>query len=586
MSKIHRLDDLTVSQIAAGEVIERPASVVKELVENAIDAKATHITVSVEESPRYKITVSDNGEGMSQADLLLCIESHTTSKIKKLDDLYDVSSYGFRGEALASIAGVSKVVVKTQQPEVAEGWVLNPDKSIKKDVLPHGTTIEVSELFYNTPAREKFLKSPQTEKSYVFQTVEELALVTPHVGIELIYNGNLVFSYAACKLIDRVKTMFHRRWYKEENRFFIVQEELKGFKLLALCSEPSLVTPSSKYLHFFVNKRSIRDRVLSHAIKTAYGPASERGRWPYIVLFLDVPGSEVDINVHPSKREVRFSDSSFVHQWIFNVLQRGIKQHQRSVIAGTTAVMSDTRHCEEQSDAAIPLNLLSDSKAVEIASHSLATTGVRTTFGWTTMAVQPLQPTGPFSSLNILGQVKQSYIVCEGSQKMILIDQHAAHERIVFERLLKAFENKGLEKQQLLMHEQVELTEMEKTTFERCSSFFEKVGFDVTLYSERTLMVHAVPAVAAHVNPRALVHDLLGELESAEGTALLPEYVHKLFATIACHSVVRANHLLSTHEMKSLLNDLDNIEFTQCPHGRPIAIDFPFNDLEKRFKRT
>ena len=595
MGKIHRLDDVTVSQIAAGEVIERPASVVKELVENAMDAKATRIFISVEESPRYKIMVNDNGEGMTREDLLLCSDRHTTSKIKKLDDLYEVSSYGFRGEALASIASVSKVTIKTQVREATEGWVLNSDKSIKSAVLPHGTTIEVSDLFYNTPAREKFLKSPQTEKSYVFQTVEELALITPHVSLELKYNGNLVFSYAASSLIDRVKTMFHRRWYKEEDHFFIIEDELKGFRLWALAGEPSLVTPSSKYLYFFVNSRCVRDKIISHAIKSAYGPASERGRWPYLVLFLEVPGTEIDVNVHPTKREVRFADSSFIHQWLFNALQRGIKQHQLSFMAhsphekvpGTFGAFNEPVISAQEGSNSEKRENEKNVRDLTIGNSEEISADVRREQN----LVQKVPGTffqkqeRNFSSLNVLGQIKQSYIVCETTQKMILIDQHAAHERIVFEKLLKAFEAKGLEKQQLLVSEQVELTEMEKTTFDKCSSFFDKVGFDVSLYSERTLVVSAVPAVAAHVNPRALLHDLLSELETALGEKLLPEYLHKLFATIACHSVVTANHALSQTEMRALLNDLDHIEFTQCPHGRPIAIDFPFVDLEKRFKR-
>ena len=592
MGKIRRLDDVTVSQIAAGEVIERPASVVKELVENAMDAKATRIFISVEESPRYKIMVNDNGEGMTREDLLLCSDRHTTSKIKKLDDLYEVSSYGFRGEALASIASVSKVTIKTQVREATEGWVLNSDKSIKSAVLPHGTTIEVSDLFYNTPAREKFLKSPQTEKSYVFQTVEELALITPHVSLELKYNGNLVFSYAASSLIDRVKTMFHRRWYKEEDHFFIIEDELKGFRLWALAGEPSLVTPSSKYLFFFVNSRCVRDKIISHAIKSAYGPASERGRWPYLVLFLEVPGTEIDVNVHPTKREVRFADSSFIHQWLFNALQRGIKQHQKNLIMPHIVIPAEAGTQFSHPEAPAEGSILNDKR---VTLDPLLNLSANRQGGDDRLRLspEPLKVPGTFfqkqernfSSLNVLGQIKQSYIVCETTQKMILIDQHAAHERIVFEKLLKAFEAKGLEKQQLLVSEQVELTEMEKTTFDKCSSFFDKVGFDVSLYSERTLVVSAVPAVAAHVNPRALLHDLLSELETALGEKLLPEYLHKLFATIACHSVVTANHALSQTEMRALLNDLDHIEFTQCPHGRPIAIDFPFVDLEKRFKR-
>jgi len=350
MGMIHRLSDETIRQIAAGEVIERPASVIKELVENSIDAAANFIRISVEEAPSYNIKVSDDGEGMTKKDLAVCLERHTTSKLKEIDDLNDVDSYGFRGEALSSIAGISKVSIQTQAVDSETGWEFNGGL-LKSHAFPPGTTVEVNDLFYNTPARKKFLKAPQTERAVVVQTVEELALAVPDIAFELNYNGKTLFSYAASTLENRIKTVFKKRWLSEESRFFTIEDSVKGAHLWVLCSEPSMVSPSSKNLNFFVNQRAIRDRVLAHAVRAAFGTISERGSWPYLVMFLNLPGELVDVNVHPTKREVRFSDSQFIHRWIFSVLQKGIQKHQAKRFA---PVASDIPRREERIDSSRP----------------------------------------------------------------------------------------------------------------------------------------------------------------------------------------------------------------------------------------
>ena len=584
MAQIKRLSPATIQKIAAGEVVERPASVVKELVENALDAGATQIYVKVEDSSSFSISVRDNGHGMSKEDLLLSIEPHTTSKIMDFSDLLKVNSYGFRGEALASIAGVSRLTIKTLKPSQEEGWVLQ-DGQISKAVLAPGTLVEVNDLFYNTPARKKFLKSKTTEKGFLSQVVEEAALSQPHVAFHLEYNDRKVISYGASQLENRIKAVFHKRWFVDSERFFVVEDTFKGVRLWALCSEPSLVVPSAKHLYFFVNKRAIKDKTLMHAVKHAYGSVAERGRWPYIVLFFDLPGEDVDVNVHPTKKEVRFRDNAFVHQWVSSVLKKGI-QEQQGKYSFAPVIQREAQSADRRIDiknseyrGGVYPELLRRAPALDDEKNLSSDKKENSLF-----------EKKSFSELHILGQVKNSYIVCEGKDRMILIDQHAAHERVAFEKIVEAFQKSEIEKQYLLVPEQVELSEAEVGVFEKWYNLFKKIGFELSLYSGQTLIIQAVPLLAKAAHPRSLIHEILAELEDVpvekDPPNTLPEYLHRLFATIACHSVIRANHLLTKEEMEALLKQLDYLEFTQCPHGRPVAIHFPFSDLEKRFKRT
>ncbi|MBI2609503.1 MAG: DNA mismatch repair endonuclease MutL [Deltaproteobacteria bacterium] len=603
MAKIKQLSPDLIQKIAAGEVIERPASVIKELVENAIDAGASHVFVSMTDTPSYTLKVKDDGEGMSKKDLAICLKSHTTSKISEFEDLLEVGSYGFRGEALSSIASVSKVTIKTCPRGHEMGWVLKLDQSIDEAVVSPGTEIEVQDLFYNTPARKKFLKSPQTEKAFMIQTLEELSLAASDVALSCDYNGKTVFSYAASDLENRIKTVYKKRWFSESSRFFTIEDSFKTAHLWGLCSEPSLMCPTSKHVSFFVNDRPIRDKVLSSAVKHAYASSGERGSFPYIILYLTLSGHDVDVNVHPQKREVRFKDSSFIHQWIVKNVQKGIQRHQQKRLGLSSEFVEDGSFAYAQDDGGdtpchsvlrpgiqefwIPDNasyFRDDKKEAIDQNHFFTLSSILSHQG---RGGKQEGMTVKYSELNILGQIKKTYIVCETQEKMILIDQHAAHERIAFEKLLAQFKKSKIKKQFLLVPEQVELSSKETHVVKENLHFFEQIGFELSLLSGHTLAVKSLPSISTGVHPRALLYEILAELEEVpRGAEVLPQVLHGIFATIACHSVIRANQVLSEGEMKSLLNELDHLEYTQCPHGRPIAIDFPFKDLERRFKRT
>jgi DNA mismatch repair protein MutL len=568
------------SRIAAGEVVERPASVVKELVENSIDAAASEITISVEKSGTSLIRVVDNGEGIAPDDLPLAVERHSTSKLRSEEDLFRISTLGFRGEALPSIASVSRFEITSRQAGFESGYRLNLNGGSKADLrlaaAAIGTTVELKDLFHNVPARRKFLKSAVTEFSHICDVVNRIGLAYPKIHFRLEHNGKTLIDFVAVEqLRDRVDQVLGREVAQSLRPFEWKQGALSvaGYVSLAPTS-----FPNSRHLMTFVNRRYVRDRILTHAVLHGYETLLMKGQYPAVVLLLDVPFDEVDVNVHPAKYEVRFRRQSEMHEAVARAIRQAlrIEAHQPSARSFASSPQSHSAVME----AALPYaNTIFDS------AQSFNPTPVREVFSFSHQADD--SHTGFFSSLKVLGQILGCYMVCSSSQGLALIDQHAAHERVAFERLRNQMRANAVERQALLLPQVVELSAGEVMLLEKHLESLERHGFTLEPFGPNSYAVSATPALLPEGDYRPVVRQMLAELAEVDKSEKLGQHLEERLATIACHSVIRANRQLEMHEMRALLRALDETDFaTQCPHGRPVLLEFSREELERMFKRV
>ena len=576
--KIHVLSDETASRIAAGEVVERPASVVKELIENSLDAGATEIFVWVEKSGTSVIRVTDNGGGMDSADLDLAVERFATSKLNENDDLFRITTLGFRGEALPSIGAVSRMEVFSRPRAAESGNRLRVDGGKKDGVSPAaaavGTTIEINEIFFNTPARRKFLKSPATELSHICDAVNRMALAHPQVHFRLQHDGRTVADYVTVSdSKDRLYQVFGPEIAKGLAPFQWCHGDLTVHGNLS--SAPTSF-PNARYLYTFVNGRYVRDKVLTHAVLQGYETLLMKGQYPAVVLFLELPFEEVDVNVHPAKFEVRFRRQSEIHEAVSRAVRGALKVEAR---------MPSTR-----------LDMISAGSFTGVHESSLP----YLTHGFARAETSPLReevfvlPTraeearqGFYSSLNVLGQILGCYLVCVSSRGLVLLDQHAAHERVAFEKLRHQLDRGKVELQNLLIPQTVELSAGEMMLLEQRLEVLERFGFCLEPFGPGAYAIKAVPALLPEGDYTQLVLEMVAELAEVDTSARLRQHLEDRLATIACHSVIRANRKLELNEIYALLVDLDQIEFaTQCPHGRPVLIEFSRDELERMFKRV
>jgi len=576
--KIHVLSDEMASRIAAGEVVERPASVVKELIENSLDAGATEIFVWIEKSGTSVIRVTDNGGGMDSADLDLAVERYATSKLNENDDLFRIATLGFRGEALASIGAVSRMEVFSRPRAADSGNRLRVDGGKKDGVSPAaaavGTTIEIKEIFFNTPARRKFLKSPATELSHICDAVNRMALAHPQVHFRLQHDGRTVADYVTVSdSKDRLYQVFGPEIAKGLAPFQWSHGDLTVHGHLS--SAPTSF-PNARYLHTFVNGRYVRDKVLTHAVLHGYETLLMKGQYPAVVLFLELPFEEVDVNVHPAKFEVRFRRQSEIHEAVSRAVRGALKVEAR---------MPATR-----------LDMISAGSFTGVHESSLP----YLTHGFVRAETSPLReevfvlPTraeearqGFYSSLNVLGQILGCYLVCVSSRGLVLLDQHAAHERVAFEKLRHQLDRGKVELQNLLIPQIVELGAGEMMLLEQRLEVLERFGFCLEPFGPGAYAIKAVPALLPEGDYTQLVRQMVAELAEVDTSARLRQHLEDRLATIACHSVIRANRKLELDEIYALLSDLDQIEFaTQCPHGRPVLIEFSRDELERMFKRV
>ena len=568
------------SRIAAGEVVERPASVVKELLENSIDARATEITVSIEKSGTSMIRVTDDGEGISPEDLPLALERHATSKLRSDEDLFRISTLGFRGEALPSIASVSRFEITSRPAGYDSAYRLRVDGEgkllAKVAAAATGTMIELKDLFYNVPARRKFLKSLPTEFSHICDIVNRLALAYPEIHFRLEHNGKTLIDFVAVReLRERLYQVLGRELADCLRPFEYRQGVLSVSGYLS--SAPTTF-PNSRHLMTFVNHRYVRDKILTHAVLHGYETLLMKGQYPAVVLLLDIPFDEVDVNVHPAKYEVRFRRQSDVHEAVGRAIRDALKSEAQQPSGRSFAPWPQYSSADME-------GVLPYASSAFTSSESFVSEPSREVFVLPKQSGQ-LHP-GFFSSLNVLGQILGCYLICSSAQGLALIDQHAAHERVAFERLRKQMRANAVERQTLLLHQTVELSAGEMMLLEKQLDVLERYGFTLEPFGPNSYAIFAVPALLPEGDYRPVVLQMVAELAEIDKSEKLGQHLEERLATIACHSVIRANRQLEMHEMRALLRDLDDTDFaTQCPHGRPVLLEFSREELERMFKRV
>jgi DNA mismatch repair protein MutL len=577
--KIHILSDEMASRIAAGEVVERPASVVKELIENSLDAGATEIFLWIEKSGTSVIRVTDNGAGMTPEDLYLAVERHATSKLNDDADLFRIATLGFRGEALPSIGSVSKLSIVSRLAGSPSGFQIVVDGGKKAEIRPTaasvGTTVEIQEIFFNTPARRKFLKAPATELSHICDAVNRMALAYPHVHFRLQHDGRTVADYiSVADLKDRLSQVLGRDVARGMAAFNRSQGALAvhGF----LSAAPTSF-PNARYLYTFVNRRYVRDKVLNHALLFGYDTLLMKGQYPAALLFLDLPFEEVDVNVHPVKYEVRFRRQPDVHEAVSRAVRQALQREAEA--PALRAITSWEGSFTSVREAALPYAVSS----VGVGNDREASRGPL--FSLPTQ-IRLGERDGFFSSMRVLGQILGCYLVCVSSQGLALIDQHAAHERIAFEKLRRQLDEDRVETQSLLLPQSVELTAGEMMLLEQKCDLMARFGFNLEPFGPSAYRIVSAPALLPEGDYSQVVRHMVAELADVDTSAKLRQHLEDRLATMACHSVIRANRALEMEEMTALLRGLDQIPFaTQCPHGRPVLIEFRREELERLFKR-
>jgi DNA mismatch repair protein MutL len=579
---IRILSDEMASRIAAGEVVERPASVVKELMENSIDAGASEIFVWLEKSGTDLIRVTDDGEGMAPADLALAVERHATSKLSEAEDLFCISTLGFRGEALPSIGSVAKMEIISRPLGATVGQRLRVDGGKKQELraapTAHGTTIEIRDIFFNTPARRKFLKTPATELSHICDVVNRLALANPKVHFRLQHDGRTVADYVAVHDDkDRLHQVLGRDVAKCLLRFDWRNHESGELTVSGYLSSAPTAFPNARHLYTFVNHRFVRDKVLTHAVLHGYDTLLMKGQYPAVILFLDVPLEEVDVNVHPAKYEVRFRRQSDIHDAVSRAIRRALRVEAKEPSSNLNPATAAPYLVVREAPMTYSISASTRYDAPERLPDVFAVP----------RRLEMVPELGFFSSLTILGQILGCYLICASSQGLALIDQHAAHERIAFEKLRRQLDDGKVATQSLLIHQSVELTAGEMMLVEQKLDVLEHFGFSLEPFGPGAYAITAVPALLPEGEYSQLIRQMVAELAEVDTSARLRQHIEERLATIACHSVIRADRKLEIDEMRALLRELDQIEFaTQCPHGRPVLLEFSRDELEHLFKRV
>lgn len=606
MSKIHLLDPRLANQIAAGEVVERPASVVKELVENSLDAGARRVDLEIEEGGVKLIRVRDDGAGIDKDDLPLALSRHATSKIAALEDLEAVASLGFRGEALASISSVSRLCLSTAVAEAETGWSARSEGRDMAAVVspvahPQGTTVEVRDLFFNTPARRKFLRTEKTEFNHLDEVVKRQALGRYDVGFSLRHNGRAVHSLkpAASQLEQERRLASVCGPAFMENALFLDRSAI-GLRLWGWVALPSFSRSQADLQHFYVNGRYIRDRLVAHAVRQAYRDVLFHGRHPAFVLYLELDPASVDVNVHPTKHEVRFRDGRAVHDFIFRTLHKVLADVRPDTAPQAASLAEDLAQAPAYApqQAAMPLretpssppSYSSNSRAYSPSPQSfspppgqVADTAAR--YGQL-LEGEPQDDSEPPPLGYALAQLKGIYILAENQQGMVLVDMHAAHERITYERMKAAREGEGLRSQPLLVPRSIAVSEREADCAEQHAEVFAQLGLRVERMAQEAISVRELPVILADSDVEQLVRDVLADLLEYGSSDRIAAHINEILSTMACHGSVRANRRLTVPEMNALLRDMEATERSgQCNHGRPTWVQVGLGELDKWFLR-
>lgn len=639
---IQPLPDQLISQIAAGEVVERPASVVKELLENAMDAGAQTLRIVLEEGGVKRISITDDGCGIPPDELALALMRHATSKIRSLEELEAVATLGFRGEALASIASVAEMSITSRTADAAHAMKIDAQTGVLSPAAgATGTTIEVRELYFNTPARRKFLKSEQTEFGHCLEMIRRAALARPDVAISVLHNGKAVEHWNATEPAQRVAKILGDSF---ATAHLPLDEQAGPLAVYGCAGLPTASRGRADQQYFFVNGRFVRDKLLTHAVRAAYEDVLHGDRYPSYVLFLDLPPEAVDVNVHPSKIEVRFRDSRSIHQYVFHAVQRALARHAgaspETTAGGHAAHLEpaprgpssflDTPLGQSQGHATggsggsgfSPSSSSSSGNtwmrqarmtqgtlpvaqplALYDALFGRKDTGAGTTDGTTTIARDsagaPVAPLPGFTASPIaatahdeqplgfaLGQIHGIYVLAQNAHGLVIVDMHAAHERILYEQFKNALADRSVAVQALLLPVSMTATPIEIGTVEEERDTLESLGFDLAVLSPTTLAIRAVPALLKDADLQSLARAVLADLHAFGGSRVLTERQHELLGTLACHHAVRANRRLTLDEMNALLRQMEATERAdQCNHGRPTWYQLTLNDLDRLFMR-
>ena len=602
MGKINRLPVGLANQIAAGEVVERPASVVKELVENALDAGATRVAVAIEEGGKARIRVEDDGEGMSPEDAALALERHATSKLACLEDLGAISTLGFRGEALPSIASVSRLTLRTRARGTGHGTAVRVEggaaASARAAGAPEGAIVEVDDLFYNVPARRKFLKSDGAEARQVSRVVTQIALVNPEVGFRLTSGRRQLL---ACQPVATLADRFFQL-YGERTDLVEVGRAAGGIRLTGYAAALAVQGSSQAPQNIFVNRRPIRDRTISHAIGEAYSRATIKPRRPEVHLFLDLPPDRVDVNVHPTKAEVRFREPSLVHE----LLRRALRDALGREAAPELALRGAADSVPEPAPQSIP-GVVAGLRAASPWAPPSATSdrpgpggwsggaaGVREVSEWTGAANANRTEggdgtdgtDGAAAPMVPLGQFRDTFIIAVDNDGIAIIDQHVAHERILFEQVMARLTAGRPQSPPLLEPLLLDLPPAQRAALEAHAADLGRLGFEVDEFGGESVRVAAAPALLGRAACAAAVRAMASDLDGLEPDAGVDDALRRIAATTACHAAVKANDRLTWEKMTYILAELRRTAYsTVCPHGRPVVLRMTREELERRFER-
>jgi DNA mismatch repair protein MutL len=586
MTRIHLLSDTLISQIAAGEVVERPASVVKELLENSLDAGARTITVTLDEGGVKRIRVTDDGGGIARADLPLALARHATSKIATLADLEGVATLGFRGEALASIASVARVAVTSRPADAEHAWRIaadgGPAGAPEPAAHPAGTTVEVLDLYFNTPARRKFLKSEATEFAHCAEAFARVALARPDLALTLRHNGRVSNHLPPADRPARIAALLGAEFGRSARA---VDAEVPGLRVAGLLGDPAQARGSRDAQYVFVNGRFVRDKLITHALREAYADVLHGDRHASYVLFVDVDPRTVDVNVHPAKTEVRFREPRAVHQFVFHAAQRALAVSAAQAPAPlASAEAAGTRFVPRA-----PAFQGSLGVAQPVAAYvAMFEQAARAPVGEARVAVAPM-PAAAADEHPLgfaLAQLHGVYILAQNQAGLVLVDMHAAHERIVYEQLKRALDAREVGAQQLLIPVTLHADALDVAAVEEHGGTLRAFGFEMAALSPTAIVVRAVPGALAGGDVPALARALLRDVREFGASRVLTEHRDELLATMACHGAVRANRTLTIPEMNALLRRMEETERAgQCNHGRPTWYQLSLADLDKLFLR-
>ncbi len=597
MATIKPLPELLINQIAAGEVIERPASALKEILENSVDAGARKVTVQLQQGGVKQIRVTDDGNGIAKDELLLALTRHSTSKISTLDDLHCISSLGFRGEALASIAAVSRLTLSSREAEQDHAWQIQADGSTISQPMPAalgvGTSLDVHDLYFNIPARRKFLKSEATEFAHCDEVFKRIALSQPAIELQLQHNGKVRRHMRAAGLEQRIATIMGEEFAQAA---ISIDEHSAGLALQGMVALPAYARSTRDAQYFFVNHRFVSDRLIAHALREAYRDVLHLDRHPAFVLFLQIDPEAVDVNVHPTKTEVRFREPRALHHFIFHTIDKALASPNRE------------RSPEESAPAARSYpNFPQFNKAIQRAAQPESF--YRTLFG-SQAALPPAAVTPMTADVQVvseqnavhsaqgnqepdmhplgfaLGQLHGIYILAQNTRGLVVVDMHAAHERIMYEQLKQALGSQYVVQQALLIPVTLQANELEVAVVEENQETLQQLGFEMAVLSPNALAVRAVPAVLQDADIAQLARAVLHEIREYGASQVLTAKRNETLATMACHGAVRANRQLTLGEMNALLRKMEMTERAeQCNHGRPTWFETSLMELDKLFMR-